>query len=323
MRWVVIGAGSIGRRHLRNLIARGERDLVAVRRDGAALDAEFSDVRVEKSVPAARGETIAIVCSPTSRHVDDALASLAAGCHVHIEKPLADRLDRFDELRAAARASGRVVGVAHCFRFHALMLRVRDELAAGRIGRPQSAMVWCGQHLAEWRPGRDHRETYSARRDLGGGVLLDLVHELDYCDWLLGPVTEVSAEARNTETLGIEVEDVADVLMRTSGGAVVSCHLDYLARPAVRGGRVIGERGTLSWDLLAGTAYVSDGRSIKPLASPAGAQRDDMYRAELAAFADAVGGRGTFAVDLDAGARAVRIALAARESAAAGRRVTL
>jgi predicted dehydrogenase len=149
------------------------------------------------------------------------------------------------------------------------------------------------------------------------------VHELDYIDWLFGPIETVSAEARNTGTLGIDAEDVADLALRVRAGAVVACHLDYLARPPARGGRIIGERGTIAWDLLTGTGSFSDGRSVTEHAVPLGWQRDDMYRAELAAFADAVAGRTRYPVDLESGARAVRIALAARESAASGQRVAL
>lgn len=325
MRWIVVGAGSIGRRHLRNLAARGERDLVAVRRAGDALGPELPGVRIAASVAEAAGDAAgaAIVCTPTSLHVDGALEALRAGCHVLVEKPLADGLARYDELQDAARAAGTVVGVAHCFRFHALLRGVRDALAAGRIGRPLAAAVWCGQHLADWRPGRDHRETYSARRSEGGGVLLDLVHELDYADWLLGPIRAVSAEVRHSGTLGIDAEDTADLILGFESGATASCHLDYLARPPVRGGWILGDRGSIRWDLIGGTGERSDGMRSEPLAVPGGWEREDMYRDELAVFADAIAGRGEFPVGLEAGARAVRIALAARESSATGRRIAL
>jgi predicted dehydrogenase len=282
-------------------------------------------VRVASSLADARGsgDAAAIICTPTAQHVDDALIALRASCHVLIEKPLADRLDHLDDLRDAAAGGSRVVGVAHCFRFHGLLQRVRAELAAGRIGQPRSAAVWCGQHLADWRPGRDYHATYSARRDQGGGVLLDLVHELDYCDWVLGPVRALTADVRNTGTVGIDVEDVADVRMQARDDLVIECHLDYLARPATRGGRVIGDRGTLEWDLLAGTAFVSDATSKSALDVPGVAERDEMYRRELAAFADAIAGAAPFPVDLDVGERVVRIALAARESGTSGKRMTL
>jgi predicted dehydrogenase len=325
MRWFVVGAGSIGQRHLRNLAWRGERDLVAVRRKDEALAGELREVRVVTDLAAARGsgDAIAIICTPTASHVEDALEAVRAGCHVLVEKPLAHRLDRLGELRDAARSAGKQLGVAHCFRFHPLLQLVQRALAGGRIGAALGGMVWCGQHLADWRPARDYRDTYSAKSELGGGVLLDLVHELDYIDWLVGPVEKVSAEARNTGVLGIDAEDVADVSLSARGGAVIACHLDYLARPALRGGRIIGERGTIAWDLLAGTGTVTDGRSTEPLAVPLDWQLDDMYRAELSAFANSVADRGRYPVDIETGARAVRIALAARESAAHGKRIAL
>lgn len=324
MRWIVVGAGSIGRRHLRNLLARGERDVIAVHRGGAPLT-DLGDARTARTLAEARGngDAAVIVCTPTARHIDDALEALSARCHVLVEKPLSDRLDGLDELRAAAARAPGVVGVAHCFRFHAVLQRVRTELTAGRIGRPLSASVWCGQHLADWRPGRDYRETYSARRDQGGGVLLDLVHELDYCDWIFGPMKTLTADVQNTGALGIDVEDVADVRMYAPDDLVVECHLDYLARPATRGGRVVGEKGTLAWDLLSGTASVNDGGRAVALGAPAPDARDEMYRVELAAFADAIAGGAPFPVGLDIGERAVRIALAARESGASGEHVAL
>jgi predicted dehydrogenase len=321
MRWLVVGSGSIGRRHLRNLRARGERDLVAVRRAGGTLDGDLADVTVAASIEDGRGRgpAVAIICTPTALHVDAALAALRVGCHVLIEKPLADRVDRVAELAAAAESGGLIVGVAHCFRFDGILDQVRTEIAS-EAGVPLSVAVWCGQHLADWHPDRDHRATYSARRDLGGGVLLDLVHELDYVDWLFGPVEEVAAEVRNTGTLGIETEDVADVMLRVRRGEVVTCHLDYLARPPVRGGRLVSGRGTLAWDLLAGTVGWLDARGPAITQLP-GWRRDEMYRAELAAFSDAVSGGPRYPIGLEEGARAVRIALAAREAARTGRRV--
>jgi predicted dehydrogenase len=182
--------------------------------------------------------------------------------------------------------------------------------------------VWCGQHLEDWHPGSDHARSYSASRALGGGVLLDLSHELDYLQWLFGPAESVAAVARNTGTLGIETEDVADAVIRLGGGLAASCHLDYLARPAVRGGWVQCERGAMRWDLQAGTVERSFGSSWEPLAR-ATTGHDDMYVAELEAFAASLASRAPFAVDLDAGARTVALALAARESSRLRREVAV
>ena len=324
MRWIVWGAGSIGRRHLRNLLARGERDVVALRRDASPLPDEFADVPVRTSLSAARGDgaAIAVICTPTANHVRDAIAAVDAGCDVLVEKPLSHTLDGIDRLRAAADRGSRIVGVAHCLRFHPVLRRVRAELATGGLGAPLAVSLWCGQHLADWHPGSDHTRGYSARRDQGGGVLLDLSHETDYAQWLFGPAVAVSGIVRNTGTLGIETEDVADLVLLLESGIAAACHLDYLARPMVRGGTALCARGTVRWDLVEATVQRSDGNGWRPLAADI-TQEQDMYAAELSAFADAVTSRSPFAIDLDAGARAIRVAIAAAEASRERREVAL
>jgi len=195
-------------------------------------------------------------------------------------------------------------------------------LESGELAPPLAISAWCGQHLADWHPGTDHSRGYSARRDLGGGVLLDLSHETDYVQWLFGPAEAVSAIVRNTGTLGIETEDVADLILRVDGGVTAACHLDYLARPAVRGGWAVCARGAVRWDLLRGTAERADGDDWRPLAETAH-DANDMYIAELAAFTAAVASRTPFTVDIDAGSRAVRVAVAAQRASRERREVAI
>jgi predicted dehydrogenase len=314
VRWIVWGAGSIGRRHLRNLITRGEQDIVALRRTAEPLDGDLSATPVGATLAdvRGRGEAAVIVCTPPFRHVADARAAIAAGCDVLVEKPLADSLAGVDMLAVEAARAGRIVGVGYCFRFHGTLDHVRAELVGGRLGDPLCAAVWCGQHLADWHPGRPYGPTYSARRDQGGGVLLDLSHEIDYLQWLLGPAEAVSAAVRNTGTLGIETEDAADLVLRLDGGVVGTCHLDYLARPAVRGGSIVCTKGILRWDLVRGTAERTGAVGWERVDH--GGTVPDMYARELDAFAEAITARTPFPVGLDDGARAIRVALAARRA---------
>jgi predicted dehydrogenase len=324
VRWIVWGAGSIGTRHLRNLLARGERDVVALRREAEPLAGELASVPVHTALASARGEgaAAAVICTPTAHHIPDAIAAVEAGCDVLVEKPVSHTLEGIDRLRAAADRGSRIVGVGYCLRFHPALRRVRAELASGALGAPLAVSLWCGQHLADWRPGSYHTGGYSARRELGGGVLLDLSHEIDYLQWLFGPAVAVNAVVRNTGTLGIETEDAADLLLRLASGIAVTCHLDYLARPAVRGGWATCERGAIRWDLIGPTVERSDGSGWRSLADAPGDDQD-MYAAELSAFAAAVASRTPFAVDLEAGARAVRVAIAAGDASRERREVTL
>lgn len=320
LRWIVVGAGSIGRRHLRNLRAHGYADVVAVRRGAAKLDGDLADVPVRATIEEARGggPAVAIVCTPTALHLDAAIAAARLGCHVLVEKPLAHELTRIDDLRAALERAGTRGGVAHMLRWHPAVRAVRERLAGGDLGRPLHAAVWCGQHLADWHPGTDHRASYSAKRALGGGVVLDLIHEIDELHWLFGRPCRVSARTVATGSLGIETEDVADLILEFPGGPLATCHLDYLARPAVRGGIVTCERGSLRWDLLRPSVEVARGDRWTAVPMPDGWQRNDMYLDELRAFAAHVTDGAPFDSGIDDGALAVATALAARRAGEGG-----
>ena len=320
LRWIVIGAGSIGRRHLRNLRGLGERDVVAVRRDGAPLDGDLADVPVRRTIEAARGSgpAVAIVCTPTALHLDAAIEAATLGCHVLVEKPLSSDLDRVDELRTALRRAGTRGGVAHMLRWHPAVRAVRERVASGELGRALHAAVWCGQHLADWRPGTDHRASYSADPAQGGGVVLDLLHEIDQLHWLFGRPCRVTARTVATGALGIAAEDVADLILEFPAGPVATCHLDYLARPAVRGGHAIFERGAMRWDLLRPSVRVAEGDGRTEVPMPAGWERNDMYLDELRAFAAHVVRGAPFECGIDDGALAVATAVAAKRSSARG-----
>jgi predicted dehydrogenase len=320
LRWVVIGAGSIGRRHLRNLVQLGARDVTAVRREPRPFDGDLSRVAATAELPPARddGRSIAVVCSPTVHHARDGAAALRAGYHVLVEKPVSPAFDGVEVLRQAAEAAGRHVMVGSCLRFHPALCALRAAVQAGRFGRVHWTAVWCGQHLADWRPNRDYRETYSASRAQGGGVLLDLIHEIDYLHWIFGHAELAWASAGDGGGLGIDVEETADLAMRFEAGPLAHVHLDALARPAVRGGVLAGDRGAARWDLLSPSLEVQevDCLAPRPVVLPANWDLNQMYVDELIAFASVVDGSANPS-PLDDGEQALRTALDARRAAIA------
>jgi RimJ/RimL family protein N-acetyltransferase len=145
-------------------------------------------------------------------------------------------------------------------RHHPGVLGVRAALP--RIGRIVRASAWCGSWLPGWRPGTDYREAYSARRALGGGVLLDAIHEIDYVLWLLGPARRASGMTAHASSLELDVEDVAHVHIAHRSGAVSAIALDYLDRDYHRGCRVVGEEGTVDWDWTRATVRVHGTRGL-------------------------------------------------------------
>jgi predicted dehydrogenase len=320
LRWLVIGAGSIGRRHLRNLLALGARPS-ALRRGALPLDDELADVPVTDRLPSAAGGApgVAVICTPSALHIRDALAAVREGWHVLIEKPLGSSLDGMAELEAEVGRRHAVAMVASCLRFHPVVQAVAELLRTGAVGDVLHVDVWCGQDLREWRPGRDVRDGYSADPALGGGVLLDLIHEIDYLHWWLGAGTVEQAHLVRRGPLALDVEESADLVLTFGGGTVGSCHLDYWARPAVRGGRLLGAGGSLRWDLLAPSleVWTDAAPAWAAVPMPPRWEPNELYLDELRHLADCVLAGAPTLSPLADGARAVATVLAARAAAEA------
>jgi predicted dehydrogenase/RimJ/RimL family protein N-acetyltransferase len=311
LRVAVLGQGSIGRRHAGLL-----RELGA---DVVTFD-PFSEADTADEAAALRGADAAVVASPSSEHEAQALRCIVAGVPTLVEKPLA--LDAWGAARVdrAAERAGVGVAVAMNLRHHPGVQGVRAALP--EIGRPLRAAVWCGSWLPGWRPGADYRESYSARSALGGGVLLDAIHEIDELTWLLGRVRTVSALLPRVSDLEIDVEDVAELQLELASGVPATVTLDYLDRSYHRGARVVGADATVAWDWTAEQVRVDDGAGdARGLPAPGDAA--PTYRAELAALLEAVAEGGMAGATPAEAHHALQVVDAARASAATGRRVPI
>ena len=170
-KFLIAGLGSIGRRHFRNLIALGEKDIILLRSHHATLpDDELSGYPIETDLPTAlkkyKPEAV-IVANPTALHFDIAIPAAQAGCSILVEKPISHNLDRADELERAAEKGGGRLLVGFQFRFHPGLIRTKQLITDGEIGRVISANVHFGEYLPDWHPWEDYRKGYAARADMG------------------------------------------------------------------------------------------------------------------------------------------------------------
>ena len=324
---LVAGCGSIGRRHLRNLASLGIRRLLTVdpEADSAADAAASVNGTAIDSLDNLPPLAAAFICTPTSHHIAPAEAALARGAHLFIEKPIASVMEGVQELLNRARAANRLVMVGFNMRFHPSLKMLKRELEAGTIGRPLSARLEFGQYLPDWHPWEDYREGYSARRDLGGGIVLDATHEFDYARWLFGDVTSVIAHMVTTGTIDIETEDLAAVILQHKTGTVSEIHVDYLQRIYGRGCKVIGTEGTLvwNWNWKAVRRFRSADGSWREFAEDPDYDINSSYLEEVSAFLDAVERGVPPPIDGTDAARVLEIALAAKQASAEGRMVHL
>ncbi|GAA4428339.1 Gfo/Idh/MocA family oxidoreductase [Acidovorax lacteus] len=323
-RVLVHGLGSIGRRHLRVIRAADATiELAALSEHGSQLHPGESGVPVFRSMAQAqafRPEAV-VVANAAVGHVESAMAWLRAGAHVLIEKPLAAALDGTADLAALAQVCGHVVQVGYNLRHSPGLQQMRAWCGARRLGRVHSVRAEVGQHLATWRHGADPLRSVSARRALGGGVLLELSHEIDYLQWLLGPVAWVSAHLMCQGGWDIDVEDSALLTLGFAGtdGCVAALQMDFVRHDATRRCTLIGDAGSLQWDALAGRlqARLAGSADWDLLPTEPGG-RDATYAAQWAGFVTACAGQGAPAVTLAEGVRVLRVVEAVRHSSMLG-----
>lgn len=320
---LIVGFGSIGKRHAENLRKLSIRDIIFLRH--AARGRLPANHVASIAAALARKPDFAIIANPTSLHISAAKRLARAGVHLFIEKPLSHTMTGIPELIRTARRKKLTTMVGYNFRFHPQLRRMKELLDRGVIGKVVSARVEAGQYLPDWHPGEDYRKGYAARKALGGGVILTLIHEIDYISWLLGKPEAVFCFADHLSDLRIDVEDVAEILIRFRGGAVGEVHLDYIQRAPARRAQIIGTKGTMRWDYFKGELRVYSAKTKKWIVhrDPKNFDRNTMFLQETKHFLACVRGGKQTAIPLREGVASLRTALAAKQSAASGTMIRL
>lgn len=321
MRIAVIGCGSIGARHARNLVSLGNDDLVLFdaaeeRARAAAAEAGAGTVVTELAKVWDEHPDVAVIATPTRDHVIHASEALDSGCDVLIEKPLSDGLDGVEELVAHAREADSITLVGCNMRHHWAVSVIGDILAEKVLGQTWWARFEFGQYLPDWRPGMDYRDAYSTHRSQGGGIVLDAIHEIDLAVWMFGQPEDVVALGGTVGPLEMDVEDSADAIIRFKSGMTAAIHLDYLQRFYSRSIKVAGEMGTLDWDFAEGRVALRlvGGASPQYWETPDGYELNDMYVDQMRYFLECVREHRLTWNDISTAADTMRIALEIREA---------
>lgn len=319
MKFLIAGFGSIGRRHLRNLRALGEEDILLLRSHRSTLpDDEIAGLPVETDIHAAlahRPDAV-IIANPTALHLQVAIPAAEQGCSILMEKPVADSTEDIPALRRALEKGGGQLLVGFQFRFHPTLQQAAKLLSEGVIGRVVSVRSHWGEYLPNWHPWEDYHQSYAARPDLGGGVILTLCHPFDYLRWLLGEYAIGWAGGGTLGDLELQVEDCAEIGLKFRNGAVGTLHLDYLQQPPRHTLEVIGTAGTLQWDNADATLRVfrAGESDWQVFSAPEGFERNWMFLEEMRHFLAVVRREVQPACTLEDGVRALQLALAAREA---------
>jgi predicted dehydrogenase len=334
---LIIGLGSIGQRHARNLrallgdsieiIAYRVRRLTYVVTPTMGADHEHNIEDVYKITTfrsledaLAQKPDVAYVCNPSSLHVAVTRACLLSDCDIFLEKPVADSLAGTAELVELTRNRKRICMVGFQYRFHPCILRLTEIVRSGVLGTLLSVRATIGEYLPNWHPYEDYRTTYGARADLGGGVVVTQIHEFDYLYSLFGLPRRIYALGGHWSDLEIDVEDTASILMEAPLGARVlpiHLHQDYLQSPPSRQCEIIGDKGRAVMDLPSLTVSLYTlGKPDAEVFRVENFDRNNLFLDQARHFLHCVETREKPIVDLAEGIQSLRMAFAVKQSIA-------
>jgi predicted dehydrogenase len=287
--YAVVGMGSIAQRHLKNLrLLYPESRISVVSASGINANLPYAAdeiISIEQLI--FQSPKFVIIASPAPFHVKTAKFLLTHNIPVLIEKPLAESFSTCNDfLNFCDGDFSDKSAVGYCLRFLPSACIVKKLIAQEAIGTIYNVSSIVGQYLPDWRTDKNYKDSVSARKELGGGALLELSHELDYLTWFFDDLELKHSWLRTSDELDLNVEDIANLVMTSNSGIYITVHLDFVQKSTQRKCEIIGEKGRIVWDLVANsvTLYAADG--IHHLYDEPAYDKNNMYLEMLKAFAD-------------------------------------
>lgn len=332
-RVLVVGLGSIGRRHVNILKRLKPNAQIAVLRHNSCTEIDIQALEGYEcytNIDAALHfkPQVAILANPTFKHLEVAMRLAASGIHLLIEKPISDSSEGVQDLLALCEKKKCTVMVGYNLRFLPSLVLFRELLWSGKVGQVYSVQGEVGQYLPSWRPETDYRNTISAQKQLGGGVLLELSHEIDYLSWVFGPVNWVVAKMARKSSLDIDVEDTVTTIIglqdRSGQEILATLNMDFIRHDTTRKCIAIGERGSLAWDGIGQSVhfYPKGGTAWEEIYAKK-QERDYTYEAQIRKFFEQVETRRQSVLSGEEGLKVIEVVEAIRRSSKSGTVVSL
>jgi predicted dehydrogenase len=326
MKVLIIGCGSIGKRHLGNFRQIGVSQLGAVdprpdRRQEVKERFGITDVYSSTDEAVRDGYEAALVGVPTHYHIDVAEQLVSAGIHLLVEKPIADRVDGVCELLNRASRSGLCFMVGYTYRFWPPLLKIKNLIEQGTFGRIYSVQITFSEYLPDWHPWEDYRSWFMAKKELGGGAMLDESHTLDIARWLFGEIESVFCINGQFSHLEITSDDLAEMVVSFRSGTIGNIHMDIFGRHHRKEIVVVGERANCYWDFYTNQVRVYDAEGQTWQNWQFTCDRNDMFLSEARHFLDCIARKTSPLVDGYDGLKTLQLILAAQNSSRSGRLV--
>tara|TARA_B110000438_G_scaffold291389_1_gene328273 strand:- start:4024 stop:5007 length:984 start_codon:yes stop_codon:yes gene_type:complete len=315
---LVVGFGSIGHRHVNNLSQYPNMEIIiCTKKKSVSVEIE-KKCKIVKSLKDGIKEKpdIAFITNVTSEHVSTAIKLAEHGINLFIEKPLSHSIEQIDILAEIIKKKKIKVMIGSNFRFHECIKKIKELLNENTIGEIISIRVECGSYLPDWHPNEDYRNGYAAKNELGGGIVLTCIHEIDYLQWFLGQVDEVVSFSGKYSDLELNVDDLATALLKFKKNAIAEIHLDFFQRKEFRSCKIIGKKGMIYWDSdnnLVKLFDINQNKWIEILKVP-NYERNQMFIEELDYYLDCINQNKEPMSDINEANNVLKIALGIIES---------
>ena len=308
--FVIIGMGSIGKRHAVNLkklypkanifgvSASGKNTLISENIDSLISLKEAIDIK----------PNYAIVSCPASLHAKTAIKLIENEIPCLIEKPLAHKYkDCLDIQEACSLMAFDKLAVGYCLRFLPSAKILKKYIDQNFLGPIYNIRSNVGQYLPSWRADKKYTDSVSASKALGGGALLELSHELDYLQWMFGSLSIKHSYLRQSGELDVDVEDLANLVLMTNDGIYLDVHLDFVQKSSQRICEIIGRDGRLVWDLIANNIMLFNSKGMSVLYSEPKYDKNEMYIEMIRAFEKKIHEGNNCLADINGAANIVKI----------------
>lgn len=280
--FLIVGCGSIGQRHIDNLISLGQKNIKIYDTDcvlAKKISKKFNVIRLETLE--FKNVNCTLICTPPNTHVNIAKKALSESSHVFIEKPLDNSLRGINNILKIAKKKSLNIFVGYVFRFDHGLQKIEKLLEQNIIGKIVSFDAYEGWYLPNWRSWQDHTKSYTGSKKLGGGIILDGSHELNYALWLIGEIKQVFSYFNSVPSLKVKAEGIAEILLISKSNSIGRIHLDFVNPKYNRHFEILGEKGSIRWNFTTKKIEIQKVGSTKFKTIKYGVDNNQMYIDEM------------------------------------------
>ena len=322
VRILVVGLGSIGTRHIKNLLKFNDVEIIILtKRKNVKLKHKRIKIFNLLSKCLQEKPEIAFITNESSYHLKTTIKLAKLGLDLFIEKPLSDSLNGLDELKKIVGKNKLVTQVGCNLRFFPCIKKIKCLVNKRIVGKPISVQVETGSYLPDWHPNEDYSKGYAARKDLGGGILLTAIHEIDYLYWIFGKIDQVLSITGKFSNLKITADDLSTSIVKFKNNVVGEIHLDYFQRPYFKSIKIRCSKGIIKWETDSNDIKIFNSNSkkwtgvkVKNNYRLTSTYANTMYVDEITHFLRNVKKRKKTINDINQGIDVLKIALSIRKA---------